>query len=99
MKKRVVIAVSAILLLALILFLPIPTGKYDDGGTREYSALTYKIVVWNKHIVEVDETGKVLVSYTPYVRGQKQPIEVRLPVKRPCEIETVEELYINGYHL
>ncbi len=47
----------------------------------------------------VDETGKVLVSYTPYVRGQKQPIEVRLPVKRPCEIETVEELYINGYHL
>ena len=60
MKKRVVIAVSAILLLALILFLPIPTGKYDDGGTREYSALTYKIVVWNKHIVEVDETGKVV---------------------------------------
>lgn len=45
------------------------------------------------------DDGKVLVSYTPYVRGQKQPIEPRLPVKRPSEIETVEELYINGYHL
>lgn len=46
-----------------------------------------------------DETGKVLVSYTPYVRGQKQPIPVRHPVKRPREYETVEELYINGFHL
>ncbi|MBQ7334948.1 MAG: DUF5107 domain-containing protein [Clostridia bacterium] len=43
--------------------------------------------------------GKELISYTPYVRGQKTPIDVREPVKRPCEIETVEELYINGYHL
>ncbi len=47
----------------------------------------------------VSAQGKVLVSYTPYVRGQKQPIEVRQPVKRPCEIDTVEELYINGFHL
>ena len=46
-----------------------------------------------------DENGKVLVSYKPYVRGQKQPIEVRTPVKRPCEYDTVEELYINGFHL
>ena len=46
-----------------------------------------------------DENGSVLVSYKPYVRGQKQPIEVRTPVKRPCEYDTVEELYINGFHL
>ena len=44
-------------------------------------------------------TGKELVAYKPYIRGQKTPIDVREPVKRPCEIETVEELYINGYHL
>ena len=43
--------------------------------------------------------GKELISYTPYQRGQKTPIDVREPVKRPSEIETVEELYINGYHL
>ncbi len=45
------------------------------------------------------ECGKILVSYKPYVRGNKKPIDVRLPVKRPRDIETVEELYINGYHL
>lgn len=43
--------------------------------------------------------GKELISYKPYVRGQKRPIDVREPVKRPREIATVEELYINGYHL
>ncbi len=43
--------------------------------------------------------GKELIAYTPYVRGQKQPIDVREPVARPSEIATVEELYINGYHL
>lgn len=45
------------------------------------------------------EEGKTLIAYTPYVRGQKKPIDPRLPVKRPSEIATVEELYINGYHL
>ena len=41
-----------------------------------------------------DENGKVLIAYETYIRGQKQPIEPRMPVLRPCEIETVEELYI-----
>lgn len=45
------------------------------------------------------ETGKLLVSYTPYVRGQKQPIEPRQPVKRPSEYDSIEELFINGLHL
>ena len=43
--------------------------------------------------------GKVLVSYKPYIRGQKKPIEPRQPVKRPAEIENMEELYINALHL
>ena len=43
--------------------------------------------------------GETLVEYTTYVRGRKQPITPRKPVLRPCEIETVEELYINGLHL
>lgn len=53
----------------------------------------------NLTVTLTDENGKVLVFYKPYVRGQKQPIEVRKPVKRPSEYETVEELYINGFHL
>ena len=46
-----------------------------------------------------DSKGRALVSYRPYVRGKKQPIAVHKPVKRPQEYETVEELFINGFHL
>ncbi|MBO5199846.1 MAG: DUF5107 domain-containing protein [Clostridia bacterium] len=64
--------------------------KTLDMGETDFDDITVSLI---------SEEGKVLVAYKPYIRGQKQPIEPRLPVKRPCEIETVEELYINGYHL
>ena len=63
---------------------------------------TLDTVISDIHNVRVsltDENGKELVAYTPYKRGQKQPISVRKPVKRPSEYRTVEELYINGFHL
>lgn len=44
-RKWFIVALVAIL---LILFVPIPSGTYKDGGTRVYSALTYKIVKWRK---------------------------------------------------
>ncbi len=47
MKKRIWIPLAIILFLA-VLFLPIPRGSYDDGGTWEYRALTYRIVKWNR---------------------------------------------------
>lgn len=53
MKKQTII-VSVVILMLLVLFLPIPRGTYEDGGTREYAALTYKIVAWNKLITEAD---------------------------------------------
>ena len=55
MKKRIMITLMIIIALALVLFLPIPGESYDDGGTREYHALTYKVVVWNKMFVVEDE--------------------------------------------
>ena len=48
MKKKIFIPIIAIAVLAAVLFVPIPTGTLNDGGTRVYSALTYKIVAWNK---------------------------------------------------
>ncbi len=48
MKKRIWIPILVVAILA-ILFIPIPTGVYKDGGTREYTALTYKIVDWNRN--------------------------------------------------
>ena len=56
MKKKV-IAIAAAVAILLILFLPIPRGTCDDGGTREYSALTYKIVVWNRLVSEAGQDG------------------------------------------
>ncbi len=55
--------------------------------------------IHNVKVSLTDENGKELVAYKPYKRGQKQPIKERQPVKRPSEYKTVEELYINGYHL
>lgn len=55
MKKGIIIGIIIVVL--LILFLPVLKGTYEDGGTRDYCALTYKIVVWNKEIVEVNEDG------------------------------------------
>lgn len=46
--------VILIVIIFIVLLLPIPTGVYKDGGTRAYSALTYKIVDWNR-IVSADE--------------------------------------------
>lgn len=48
MKKKVWIWILAGVLLLAVLFTPIPTGVYKDGGSREYTALTYKIVDWNR---------------------------------------------------
>ena len=39
MKKKIWICIAGVVLLA-ILFVPIPSGTYKDGGTRTYSALT-----------------------------------------------------------
>ena len=52
MKKKLWIPIAAAVLLLAILFVPIPQGSYDDGGTREWIALTYKIVDWNRLTVQ-----------------------------------------------
>ena len=46
MKKKIWIPI--VIVLIAVLFIPIPSGVYKDGGTREYTALTYKIVDWNR---------------------------------------------------
>ena len=52
MKKKIWIPIAAVVILLAVLFVPIPQGSYDDGGTREWIALTYKIVDWNKTSVD-----------------------------------------------
>lgn len=48
MKKKIFLSIALVLLLLAVLFVPVPRGHLDDGGTRVYDALTYKMVRWNK---------------------------------------------------
>ena len=59
MKKRCIYMVFIVLILVLILFLPIPTGILDDGGSREYAALMYKVVMWNKIVPVHNADGEI----------------------------------------
>ncbi len=48
MKKKIWIPIVAVSVLLALLFVPVPTGTLRDGGTRVWTALTYKIVDWNR---------------------------------------------------
>ncbi len=58
-KKSKIALTIALVLVLLVLFFPIPRGTYDDGGTREFTALTYKLVIWNRIQLELSEDGEV----------------------------------------
>lgn len=47
MKKKTVIWIILVALMA-VLFVPVPTIAYKDGGTQVYQALTYKIIKWER---------------------------------------------------
>ena len=48
MKKKIWIPIVVAVVLLAVLFVPIPNGQMKDGGTKVYSALTYKIFDWNR---------------------------------------------------
>ena len=56
MKKKAIIAAAALI---LILFFPIFRGGYNDGGTSEYCALTYRIVKWKRLVTVYEEDGTI----------------------------------------
>ncbi len=56
MKKRFFL-LFGIGVILIGLFFPFSYSSYDDGGTREYKALTYKVIAWNALVTETDETG------------------------------------------
>ncbi len=56
MKKRLKYWIIAAVLLFAILFVPIPKSAARDGGSREYTALTYKIVDWNRIVGKYKHT-------------------------------------------
>lgn len=91
MKTKILIAILAVIILLGILFVPIPKDPYDDGGTREYVALTYKIVAWNK--LTGDETYQATKVYWGKERSQTvdQLWELELPNVRHSFLAQVIE--------
>ena len=61
-RKKIIIVLITIIVL-LVLFLPLPVGSFDDGGTRVYSALTYKILKWHKLVADRNSDGSVDAVY------------------------------------
>ncbi len=57
MKKYIIIAV-----VIALMFVPIPLGSLDDGGTREYRAVTYRLVKWNKLVAETAEIDGIYAA-------------------------------------
>ena len=66
MKKKLWIPIIAVVVLLAILVIPV-TATYDDGGTREYKALTYKVVEWNNRVTTDGEVvhGETKVYFFP----------------------------------
>lgn len=52
MKRKLWMPIIVVFLSLAVLLVPIPQSPFDDGGTREYKALTYKIVDWNRTYVD-----------------------------------------------
>ena len=53
-KKKLTIILIA--LVVLILIFPMYRGRIKDGGTKKYTALTYKVIKWHRLIdVDVDD--------------------------------------------
>ncbi len=48
MKKKSLIIIISVAVIFTFLFLPVSKGSLNDGGTREWAAVTYKIVDWNR---------------------------------------------------
>ena len=68
MKKRIWIPIATAVILLAILFVPIPQSPYQDGGTREWISLTYKIVKWNR--LSVDGIYEKVRIYGPADKGK-----------------------------
>lgn len=64
MKKKILIIVAITIVLA-ILFIPTSSNMYEDGGTKEYNALAYKVVKW-KRMTDSNDYIKTRVYFFPY---------------------------------
>ena len=54
-----------LLLLVFILFFPI-RRVYKDGGTREYSAVLYRMIIWHQLDPEEPDSCRTGLEFQPF---------------------------------
>ena len=88
MKKKLII-----ILIVLILIVPIPGGIYRDGGTREYKALIYRVVKWNRLYANGSVYHKASVYWFP---KNFRSLDELWKTERPREIAGSVEIENTG---
>ena len=48
LEKKIWMITGIVLAVLFVFFAPMPMEKAKDGGSRQYCALTYTVVVWNR---------------------------------------------------
>ena len=71
MKKKIICISLSIIVVLVVMFVPFRKNEYDDGGTVEYVALTYKVVKWKRYIMPGES---IYESTRVYWLGDKKPI-------------------------
>ncbi len=78
-KGKRIICIIILVCILLVGLIPVKS-KLDDGGTVIYSAMFYKVIVWNQLYVELDDnlihhtethTGTSIYIF-PFNFGQKE---------------------------
>lgn len=70
-KKKLLRILIPVFILAFILFFPIPVETRNDGGSRDFRALTYRLIRWNRILPAEDGT----VDF--YTKWQIYPMTLR----------------------
>ena len=72
-KRWIWISCAAVPIVLIVLFVPFSVQSYDDGGTRQYTSLTYRIMKWN-HLVDQGRYQGTTVYWFPDNRKSCQEL-------------------------
>lgn len=96
MKKKAWIWILSAVALLSILFIPIPSGAYKDGGTRSYTALTYKIVDWNRISADGNHKATRVYWFPENLRSIDELWAYEEPIVRHSFVAKVIQIEGNG---
>ena len=79
MKKKSIFIALLVVLVLFLMFFPFYHGTYEDGGTRDYQAMTYRIIVWNRLL---SHHGKYHKTSVYWFADTFKPIEELWEIER-----------------